>query len=287
MSRTSAVPQLAIPLDPALIESQVRAALDEDVGPGDLTASLLPADQEARAELVTRESAVLCGTAWFETVFRVLDPAVRIHWEASDGQGIEPGQRLCVIEGRSHVLLTAERTAMNYLQTLSGTATLARRYADAVAGLPVRVLDTRKTLPGLRLQQKYAVRCGGCHNHRLGLFDAILIKENHILAAGSIPAALEAARTLHPGVPVEIEVESLEELEIALDAGAPIVLLDNFTLDDLRRAVAVTSGRAQLEASGGISLETIRAIAETGVDRISVGALTKDVRAVDLSMRFS
>jgi len=287
MSRTSAVPQLAIPFDPALIESQVRAALDEDVGPGDLTASLLPADQEARAELVTRESAVLCGTAWFETVFRVLDPAVRIHWEASDGQGIEPGQRLCVIEGRSHVLLTAERTAMNYLQTLSGTATLARRYADAVAGLPVRVLDTRKTLPGLRLQQKYAVRCGGCHNHRLGLFDAILIKENHILAAGSIPAALEAARTLHPGVPVEIEVESLEELEIALDAGAPIVLLDNFTLDDLRRAVAVTSGRAQLEASGGISLETIRAIAETGVDRISVGALTKDVRAVDLSMRFS
>ncbi len=287
MSRTSAVPQLSIPFDPALIESQVRAALDEDVGSGDLTASLLPADQEARAELVTRESAVLCGTAWFETVFRLLDPAVRIHWEASDGQGIEPGQRLCVIEGRSHVLLTAERTAMNYLQTLSGTATLARRYADAVAGLPVRVLDTRKTLPGLRLQQKYAVRCGGCHNHRLGLFDAILIKENHILAAGSIPAALEAARTLHPGVPVEIEVESLEELEIALDAGASIVLLDNFALDDLRRAVAVTSGRAQLEASGGISLETIRAIAETGVDRISVGALTKDVRAVDLSMRFS
>jgi nicotinate-nucleotide pyrophosphorylase (carboxylating) len=191
-----------------------------------------------------------------------------------------------MLDGPVRALLTGERTAMNYLQTLSGTATLTRRYAEAVAGLPVRVLDTRKTLPGLRLQQKYAVRCGGGHNHRIGLFDAILIKENHILAAGSIPAALEAARTRHPGVPVEIEVESLDELEIALDADAPVVLLDNFAPDALRRAVALTAGRAQLEASGGISLETIRAVAETGVDRISVGALTKDVRAVDLSMRF-
>ena len=272
--------------DPALIEFQARAALAEDVGEGDLTASLLPADRIGRAELITRESAVLCGAPWFEAVFRVLDPEIRIQWDVSDGEQVAPGRRLCVLDGPARALLTGERTAMNYLQTLSCTATLARRYAEAVAGLPVRVLDTRKTLPGLRLQQKYAVRCGGCHNHRFGLFDVILIKENHILAAGSIPAALEAARTLHPGVPVEIEVESLDELEMALDAGAPVVLLDNFALDELRRAVAVTAGRAQLEASGGISLETIRAIAETGVDRISVGALTKDVRAVDLSMRF-
>ncbi|MCK7576047.1 MAG: carboxylating nicotinate-nucleotide diphosphorylase [Chromatiales bacterium] len=271
--------------DPALIEFQARAALAEDVGEGDLTASLLPADRLVRAELITREPAVLCGAPWFEAVFRVLDPEIRIQWEAGDGEPVTPGQRLCVLDGPVRALLTGERTAMNYLQTLSGTATLTRRYAEAVAGLPVKVLDTRKTLPGLRLQQKYAVRCGGGHNHRIGLFDAILIKENHILAAGSIPAALEAARTLHPGVPVEIEVESLDELEIALDAGAPVVLLDNFAPDALRRAVALTAGRAQLEASGGISLETIRAVAETGVDRISVGALTKDVRAVDLSMR--
>ena len=294
MPHASAAPDCPAPSDPShllpppsLIESQVRAALDEDVGTGDLTASLLPADQTARAELITRESAVLCGAPWFETVFRLLDPATRIHWEASDGDRIQPGQRLCVLEGRARALLTGERTAMNYLQTLSGTATLARRYADAVSGLPVRVLDTRKTLPGLRVQQKYAVRCGGCHNHRLGLFDAILIKENHILAAGSIPAALEAASSLHPGVPIEIEVESLEELETALAAGAQTVLLDNLGLYTLRRAVALNAGRAQLEASGGIDLETIRAVAETGVDRISVGALTKDVRAVDLSMRFS
>jgi nicotinate-nucleotide pyrophosphorylase (carboxylating) len=272
--------------DPALIEFQARAALAEDVGEGDLTASLLPADRLAHAELITRESAVLCGAPWFEAVFRVLDPEIRIQWDVSDGESVTPGQRLCMLDGPVRALLTGERTAMNYLQTLSGTATLTRRYAEAVAGLPVRVLDTRKTLPGLRLQQKYAVRCGGGHNHRIGLFDAILIKENHILAAGSIPAALEAARTRHPGVPVEIEVESLDELEIALDADAPVVLLDNFAPDALRRAVALTAGRAQLEASGGISLETIRAVAETGVDRISVGALTKDVRAVDLSMRF-
>ncbi|MTW19729.1 carboxylating nicotinate-nucleotide diphosphorylase [Allochromatium palmeri] len=285
MSHTSAAPQPPLILDPARIESQVRLALEEDVGSGDLTASLLPADQMARAELITRESAVLCGAPWFETVFRLLDPEIQICWDVNDGEHISPGQRLCTIAGHSRALLTGERTAMNYLQMLSGTATLARRYADAVAGLPVRLLDTRKTLPGLRFQQKYAVRCGGGHNHRIGLFDVILIKENHILAAGSIPAALETARTLHPGVPVEIEVESLAELEIALGAGASVVLLDNFAPDDLRRAVALTAGRAQLEASGGISLETIRAVAETGVDRISVGALTKDVRAVDLSMR--
>ncbi|EGV29048.1 nicotinate-nucleotide pyrophosphorylase [Thiorhodococcus drewsii AZ1] len=269
-----------------LIERQVRAALEEDVGSGDLTASLLPAEQIARVELITRESATLCGCAWFETVFRVLDSACRLRWEAGDGDTVQPGQRLCVLEGSVRALLTGERTAMNLLQTLSGTATLARRYADAVAGLPARVLDTRKTLPGLRIQQKYAVLCGGCHNHRIGLFDAILIKENHILAAGSVRAALEAARALGAEVPIEIEVESIAELQEALDAGAGMVLLDNFSLDDLRRAVALNAGRALLEASGGVDLETVRPIAETGVDRISVGALTKDVRAVDLSMRF-
>jgi nicotinate-nucleotide pyrophosphorylase (carboxylating) len=274
------------PPDAVLIEAQVRAALAEDLGDGDLTANLLPADQQSRVELITRESAVLCGQAWYETVFRLLDGSIRIRWEAADGETIAPGQRLCTLEGPTRTLLTGERTAMNYLQTLSGTATLARRYADAVAGLPVRILDTRKTLPGLRIQQKYAVRCGGCHNHRIGLYDAILIKENHILAAGSIRAAQEAARAQGRGVEIEIEVESLTELEEALDAGARLVLLDNFGIGDLRRAVELTGGRAQLEASGGVNLATVRAIAETGVHRISVGALTKDLTAVDLSMRF-
>jgi nicotinate-nucleotide pyrophosphorylase (carboxylating) len=273
--------------DPAVIESHVRAALAEDVGDGDLTAALLPADQRARAELITRDPATLSGCAWFEAVFRLLDPDCAIRWEAADGDPIHPGQRLCVLEGPSRTLLTGERTAMNYLQTLSGTATQARRYADAVAGLAVRVLDTRKTLPGLRVPQKYAVLCGGCHNHRIGLFDAILIKENHILAAGSISAALSAAQRLNPSVEIEIEVESLAELDEALTAGARLVLLDNFSLDALRRAVALNASRAQLEASGGVDLKTIRGIAETGVDRISVGDLTKDVTAVDLSMRFS
>lgn len=273
-------------LDPALIESQVRAALAEDLGPGDLTASLLPVDQVSRVELITRESAVACGRPWFDMVFRLLDPEVAIAWQVTEGERVNAGQRLCLIQGRTRALLSGERTAMNYLQTLSGTATRARRYADAVAGLPVLVLDTRKTLPGLRVQQKYAVRCGGCHNHRMGLYDAILIKENHILAAGSIRAALAAARALHPGVETQIEVESLAELEEALEAGAVQVLLDNFGLSDLRRAVQLNAGRARLEASGGISLKSVRAVAETGVDRISVGDLTKDLTAVDLSMRF-
>ena len=272
--------------DPALIESQVRAALAEDIGAGDLTAALLPVEQQARAELVTKETATLCGCVWFETVFRLLDPRVSVRWEARDGETIQAGQRLCQIGGPSRALLTGERTAMNFLQTLSGTATRARRFAEVVAGLPTRVLDTRKTLPGLRLAQKYAVVCGGCHNHRIGLFDAILIKENHILAAGSIAGALTAARGQSPGVPIEIEVESIAELEEALAAGATLVLLDNFPLEEMRRAVALNAGRAQLEASGGVSLAGLRAIAETGVDRISVGSLTKDVTAVDLSMRF-
>ena len=272
---------------PDQLVAQVRAVLAEDVGAGDLTAALLPAQQQSRVELITREPAVLCGSAWFEAVFRQLDPGVRVQWEAQDGEPIVPGQRLCVLTGPTRALLTGERTALNYLQTLSGTATRARLYADAVAGLPVRVLDTRKTLPGLRIQQKYAVLCGGCYNHRIGLYDAILIKENHILAAGSIPAALAAAQASSPDVTIQIEVENLAELAEALAAGARLVLLDNFTLDELRQAVALNAGRAQLEASGNVNLGTVRAIAETGVDRISVGDLTKDVTAVDLSMRFA
>jgi nicotinate-nucleotide pyrophosphorylase (carboxylating) len=267
------------------IEAQVRRTLDEDVGGGDLTAGLLPAGQQAWAEVITREAGVLSGRAWLEAVFRLLDGGTRVHWQAVDGQRLDPGQVLCRVEGELRVLLTGERCALNWLQTLSGTATRARRYADVVAGLPVRILDTRKTLPGLRRAQKYAVRCGGCHNHRMGLFDAILIKENHIIASGSIAGAVAAARSLVPGAPVEIEVESLEQLEQALEAGVERVLLDNFSLPELARAVALGRGRARLEASGGITLQGLRAIAETGVDDISVGALTKGVDAVDLSMR--
>lgn len=271
--------------DQGLIEQQVRIALEEDVGSGDLTAALLPRGRQATAELITREPAVLCGLAWAEAVFRQVDPAIVVHWDAADGERLSPGQRIARIAGAAAPILTAERTAMNYLQMLSGTATRAAAFAAEVAGLPVAVLDTRKTLPGLRVQQKYAVACGGCHNHRFGLFDAILIKENHILAAGSIPAALRAAAELGGDLDVQIEVETLDELEIALQAGARLILLDNFTLAHLRRAVELNAGRAKLEASGGVTLASIRAIAETGVDRISVGAMTKDVTAIDLSMR--
>jgi len=269
-----------------LIEQQVRAVLAEDLGGGDRTAALLPADRKSRVELMTRQNAVVCGRAWFDEVFRQLDPGIRTEWRAADGERVEPGQILCTLTGATRALLSGERTAMNYLQTLSGTASQARLYADAVAGLPVRLLDTRKTLPGLRVQQKYAVRCGGCHNHRMGLFDAILIKENHILAAGSIAAALNAAFAVAAGLPVEIEVEGLDELEEALAAGATHLLLDNFGLDRLCRAVALVGGKARLEASGGVTLDSVRDIAETGVDDISVGDLTKDVTSIDLSMRF-
>jgi nicotinate-nucleotide pyrophosphorylase (carboxylating) len=268
-----------------LIDAQVRQALTEDLGDGDLTANLLPAGAQAHAEVITREAAVLCGQPWFDAVFRALDVEVELTWEARDGERVQPGQRLCRIRGRLRELLSAERTALNYLQLLSGTASRARRYADLVAGLPVRILDTRKTLPGLRREQKYAVVCGGCHNHRMGLFDAILIKENHISAAGSIGAAVAAARRLARGVPVEIEVESLDELEQALAAGVERVLLDNFGLPELRRAVERAAGRTRLEASGGITRERLRVIAETGVDDISVGDLTKQVEAIDLSLR--
>jgi nicotinate-nucleotide pyrophosphorylase (carboxylating) len=286
IDRTSGSTSLADHLpDPALIEQEARAALDEDLGSGDITAALLPTGRHADAEVVTRENAVLSGQAWFDAVFRLLDEGIRVDWVAHDGERVVPGQTLCRLSGDLRPLLSGERAALNYLQTLSGTATRARRYADAVADLPVRILDTRKTLPGLRRQQKYAVRCGGCHNHRMGLFDAVLIKENHILAAGSISAAVEAARRLAEGRPVEIEVESAAELEEALQAGVERVLLDNFDLPGLREAVRAADGRARLEASGGVTLDALRDIALTGVDDISVGDLTKSVEAVDLSMR--
>ncbi len=264
----------------------MRIALDEDLGSGDRTAALIGAGAVSRVELVCREQAVLCGRAWVDEVFRQLGGEMEIDWRYSDGDLVPPGAVVCRMSGNTRSLLSGERTALNYLQTLSGTASLARRYADRVAGTGVRILDTRKTLPGLRLQQKYAVACGGCDNHRIGLYDAILIKENHIQAAGSVAAAVTAALAMAPDIGVEVEVESLAELEQALDAGAKRVLLDNFSLEQLREAVAFNAGRARLEASGGVSFDTIREIAETGVDDISVGALTKDVTAVDLSMRF-
>jgi nicotinate-nucleotide pyrophosphorylase (carboxylating) len=268
------------------IAAQVRAALAEDVGTGDRTAALIPADASGRAHVLSREAAVLSGTPWVDEVFRQLDPRVAIDWLEHDGDAIAPNQTLCRLSGPARSLLTGERAALNFLQTLSGTATLARRWADAVAGTGARILDTRKTIPGLRLAQKYAVTCGGCHNHRIGLYDAVLIKENHIAAAGSVTAALHAAVASAAGLEIEIEVETLEQLREALAAGARRILLDNFPLDRLREAVAIAARRARLEASGGVTLDTVRAIAETGVDDISVGALTKDVRAVDLSMRF-
>ncbi len=281
------MPQPELPPD---IASVVARALEEDIGPGDVTADLIPADRRAQATVVSREDAVLCGTAWFDEVFAQLDPAVSIAWSAHDGATIGAGAVLCRLDGPARALLSGERTALNFLQSLSGTATVARRYADEVAGTGCRVLDTRKTVPGLRSAQKYAVACGGATNHRRGLFDAILIKENHILAAGGIGAALAAARVAHPDLTVEIEVESLDELEAALDGNADIVLLDNFALDTLREAVARTRGRAgcttRLEASGNVELANVRAIAKTGVDFVSVGGLTKHLRAVDLSMRF-
>ncbi|MCC7414135.1 MAG: carboxylating nicotinate-nucleotide diphosphorylase [Gammaproteobacteria bacterium] len=270
------------------LDAQVAAALREDVGSGDVTAALVPEDQHVEARVITREDAVLCGTAWFDAVFRALDRDIRVTWSAADGERIAQGAGLCRVEGRARPILTGERTALNFLQTLSGTATAARRYVDAVEGTGCTILDTRKTLPGLRLAQKYAVRCGGAQNHRLGLHDRVLIKENHIAAAGSITAAIAAGRRLSPGVPVEVEVETLGELGEALTALPDVIMLDEFSHADLRAAVARNRALGQpvkLEASGSVSLETIRAIAETGVDYISVGAITKHLHALDLSMR--
>ena len=271
---------------PQDLSETVARALAEDVGSGDVTAALLPADARSRARVISREPAVICGRAWFDEVFRQLDRSVQVAWRVADGAAVAPGDTLCEITGPTRALLTGERTALNFLQTLSGTATAARRYAEAVAHTRARVLDTRKTLPGLRSAQKFATRCGGCLNHRMGLYDLVLIKENHILAAGSIAAAVVAARRLFPALEVEVEVEDLSELDQALAAGADIVLLDNFDLPGLRAAVQRAAGRVRLEASGNVDLENVSAFAETGVDYISVGSLTKHVRAVDLSMRF-
>lgn len=272
----------------AAIESNVAAALSEDVGSGDLTAQLTPAGRKAAATIVCRVDAVLCGQPWFEACFRRLDPAVRITWLAAEGQAVAAGSRVCELAGDARALLTGERTGLNFLQMLSAVATATRRYVDAVRGTRAAIVDTRKTLPGLRIAQKYAVSCGGGANHRFGLYDGILIKENHIAAAGGITHAIEAARRIAPeGVWIQVEVEDLAQLQEALAAGADMILLDNMPPARMHEAVELTRGRAQLEASGGITLETVRAIAETGVDRISIGSLTKDVKAVDLSMRFA
>jgi nicotinate-nucleotide pyrophosphorylase (carboxylating) len=267
------------------VAATVRIALAEDVGSGDITAELIPADQQATARVITREDAVICGVAWVDEVFRQLDARVTVTWHCSDGDRVAANQTLFELSGPARALLTGERTALNFLQLLSGTATKCAHYAQLVAGTGVKLLDTRKTIPGLRTAQKYAVTCGGCHNHRIALYDAFLIKENHIAACGSIAAAVATARRNHPGLPVEVEVETLGQLREALDATAEVIMLDNFDLAAMREAVAVNAGRARLEASGGVNEQTLRAIAETGVDYISIGTLTKDCKAIDLSMR--
>lgn len=269
------------------IERNVAAALAEDVGSGDWTAQLTPPAVQARASVVCRGAATLAGRPWFDAVFRKLDAATQITWHVDEGSRVAPNTRLCTLAGSARTLLTGERTALNFLQTLSAVATVTRTYVDAVAGTRTAILDTRKTLPGLRVAQKYAVKTGGGTNHRMGLHDAILIKENHIAAAGSVTAALTEARRIAPSnVWIQIEVETHAQLQEALGAGATLILLDNMSVDQMREAVAMAAGRAKLEASGGITLENVRKIADTGVDRISIGALTKDVKAVDLSMRF-
>jgi nicotinate-nucleotide pyrophosphorylase (carboxylating) len=269
------------------VTDDVTRALREDVGLGDLTARLIPADRTGHARLMTRVSGVLCGIEWFRRTFEELDPDVEIFWHHKDGDEIVANSSLCEIEGRARALLTAERTAMNFVQLLSGVATKARQYVRAVEGTRARIYDTRKTLPGLRIAQKYAVRAGGAQNHRIGLYDGILIKENHIMAAGGLKAAVkQALHDVPEGTMLQVEVETLAQLEEALAAGAKLLLLDNFDLPGMREAVRVAGSRAQLEASGGVTLQTVRPIAETGVHRISVGSLTKDVQALDLSMRF-
>jgi len=277
---------MTTPNIPNDITDVVRQAITEDSGSGDITSALLPAESQASATLISREHAVLCGIPWFDEVFILLGDRVKTDWKATDGANIAPDQVICRIAGPARLMLTGERTAINFLQTLSGTATIARRYANEVRGTKARILDTRKTIPGLRTAQKYAVRCGGCHNHRLGLYDGILIKENHILAAGSLPAAVRLARERNPGIPIEVEVESLEECRAALANHADIILLDNFDLRQIQEAVRMNSRQAKLEVSGGVELTALRRLAETGVDYISIGALTKHLRAVDFSLRF-
>lgn len=276
------------PFDPALeiaLASNIAAAVAEDVGSGDLTGLLVPAGEWVRARVLVRETAILCGAPWFAGVMREIDPALRIDWRYAEGATMHADSEVCIIDGPARSLLTAERSALNFLQLLSGVATATNRYVAAIAGTGAAILDTRKTLPGLRLAQKYAVRVGGGQNQRLALYDGILIKENHIAAAGGVSAAVRAAQALDAGVTIQVEVETLAQLEEALAAGAVSVLLDNFSLDAMREAVRATNRRAVLEASGGISMDTVRAIAETGVDRISIGSLTKDIRATDYSLR--
>ena len=276
------------PFDAALaaaFEANIAAALAEDVGSGDVTGQLVPEQQAARAQVLVREEAILCGAPWFEAVMKQVDGRIRIAWRYAEGDRMQADSVVCEIEGPARALLTAERAALNFLQLLSGVATATARYAKAVAGTKAAILDTRKTLPGLRLAQKYAVRVGGGKNQRMALYDGILIKENHIAAAGGVSAALVAAQRLQSGVPIQVEVETLAQLDEALDAGAVSILLDNFTPEAMREAVEMTSNRAVLEASGGVNLDTVRAFAESGVDRISIGGLTKDVRAVDYSLR--
>ena len=268
----------------ALKSHKIDVFLEEDIGSGDITAAIIPESALAYAEVITREAMVICGQAWFNEVFAQLNPKVVINWLVTEGEMLPANTLLCTVQGQARALLTGERTALNWVQMLSATATVAKEYADAVVGTGCKVLDTRKTIPGLRDAQKYAVACGGAYNHRIGLYDGVLIKENHIMAAGSITKAIQVARQL-TSVPVEVEVETMAELTEALAAKPDRIMLDNFSLEDLRTAVALTGGKVELEASGNISIETIKAVAENGVDYISIGALTKHVKAVDLSMR--
>lgn len=276
----------ATTLQHAIIDN-VRTALAEDIGSGDITAQLIGPETRAHARIISRDNAVIAGTAWVNEVFRQVDPAVVVTWHVADGDRVAPDQCLYELEGNARALLTGERAALNFLQLLSGTATRCAHYAKLVEGTQVKLLDTRKTIPGLRIAQKYAVTCGGCHNHRIGLYDAFLIKENHIMACGGIAAAISTARHNEPCKPVEVETETLDEFRLALREGADIIMLDNFSLEDMRTAAIENAGRAKLEASGGVTEKTLRAIAETGVDYISIGTLTKDCLAVDLSMRLA
>lgn len=278
-------PVLSVPQ--SAIEEIVNLSLREDIGDGDITAQLLPDDDIAIATVISREPCVLCGMDWFEEVFRQIDSEVLVEWLVEDGDNIQADQSICSLSGSARSILTGERTALNFLQTLSATATCAASYAQAVADTNAVVLDTRKTIPGLRMAQKYAVACGGCQNHRMGLYDAILIKENHILACGGIQQAIDEARFRNPEMPVEIEVENVDELQQALDAEADRILLDNFSIKQLKQAVKICDGKALLEASGGITLKNIHKVASTGVDFISTGTLTKDITAIDLSMRMT
>lgn len=285
---TSTPDELQAQLPAAQVQADVRRALDEDVGAGDLTASLVPAERRAVATIICRESAVVCGQPWVNEVLRQVAPSAQARWHVKDGQRCAPGSKIVEIEGSARELLTAERTCLNFLQTLSAVATKTARYVDEVRGTRAAILDTRKTIPGLRVAEKYAVRCGGGKNHRMGLYDAVLIKENHIAAAGGLTAAFRAAQALtQPVAFIQVEVETLAQLREALDAGVTMVLLDNMDLDTLREAVQMAGGRCSLEISGGVTLPTLRQMAETGVDRISVGALIKDIQAVDFSMRFA